>query len=52
VSDEVVPAHLKNDPELWSGCVSGAFHELDFLKRLEAVGRIGVLSGVFNTTDK
>ena len=42
VSDEVVPAHLKNDPELWSGCVSGAFHELDFLKRLEAVGFYGI----------
>ncbi|MFP6656467.1 MAG: methyltransferase domain-containing protein, partial [Myxococcota bacterium] len=38
VSDEDVPSHLKNDPELWSGCVSGAFQELDFLKRLEAAG--------------
>jgi ubiquinone/menaquinone biosynthesis C-methylase UbiE len=38
VSDEVVPNHLKNDPELWSGCVSGAFQELDFLRRLEAAG--------------
>ncbi len=42
VSDEVVPAHLKNDPELWSGCVSGAFQELDFLKRLEAAGFYGI----------
>ena len=42
VSDEVVPEHLKNDPELWSGCVSGAFHELDFLERLEAVGFYGI----------
>jgi arsenite methyltransferase len=42
VSDEVVPEHLKNDPELWSGCVSGAFHELDFLKRLEAAGFYGI----------
>ena len=42
VSDEVVPAHLKNDPELWSGCVSGAFHELDLLKRLEAIGFYGI----------
>jgi len=41
VSDEVVPEHLKNDPELWSGCVSGAFHELDFLERLEEAGFYG-----------
>ena len=42
VSDEVVPTHLKNDAELWSGCVSGAFQELDFLKRLEAAGFYGI----------
>ncbi len=42
VSDEVVPQHLKNDPELWSGCISGAFQELDFLERLEAVGFYGI----------
>lgn len=42
VSDEVVPAHLKNNAELWSGCVSGAFHELDFLERLEAAGFYGI----------
>lgn len=43
VSDEVVPAKLKNDPELWSGCVSGAFQELDLLRRLEAVGFYGIV---------
>ncbi|MBJ21400.1 MAG: methyltransferase domain-containing protein [bacterium] len=42
VSDEIVPEHLKNDPELWSGCVSGAFHEFDFLRRLEAAGFYGI----------
>jgi len=42
VSDEVVPEHLKNDPELWSGCVSGAFQELDFLRRLEEAGFHGI----------
>ncbi|MEE8166405.1 MAG: methyltransferase domain-containing protein [Myxococcota bacterium] len=42
VSDEVVPEHLKNDPELWSGCVSGAFHELDLLRRLEDTGFYGI----------
>jgi SAM-dependent methyltransferase len=42
VSDEIVPEHLKNDPELWSGCVSGAFQELDVLRRLEAAGFYGI----------
>ncbi len=42
VSDEVVPEHLKRDPELWSGCISGAFHELDLLRRLEAAGFYGI----------
>jgi len=42
VSDEPVPQHLKEDPELWSGCISGAFHELDLLRQLEAVGFHGV----------
>lgn len=32
VSDEHVPTHLKDDGELWSGCISGAFQELDFLQ--------------------
>lgn len=31
VSDEVIPDELKQDAELWSGCISGAFHEKDFL---------------------
>lgn len=30
VSDKVIPAHLKQDAELWSGCISGAFHEHEF----------------------
>jgi SAM-dependent methyltransferase len=42
VSDETVPEHLKQDPELWSGCVSGAFQEHDLLRRLEAVGFYGI----------
>ncbi len=25
VSDEDIPEHLRNDPELWSGCISGSF---------------------------
>jgi ubiquinone/menaquinone biosynthesis C-methylase UbiE len=35
VSDEPVPDHLKNDPELWSGCVSGAFQEEELLRAFE-----------------
>ena len=38
VSDEDVPEHLQNDPELWSGCVSGAFREDRFLKAFEDAG--------------
>ena len=42
VSDEEVPEHLRNDPELWSGCVSGAFHEQEILRELEAAGFYGI----------
>jgi arsenite methyltransferase len=35
VSDEAVPEHLVNDPNLWSACVSGAFQEEDFLRAFE-----------------
>jgi ubiquinone/menaquinone biosynthesis C-methylase UbiE len=42
VSDEPVPQHLKEDPELWSGCISGAFGELDLLRQLEAAGFHGI----------
>jgi ubiquinone/menaquinone biosynthesis C-methylase UbiE len=38
VSDQVVPAHLQADPDLWSGCISGAFEESDFLQRFGDVG--------------
>lgn len=42
VSDEVVPEHLQNDPELWSGCISGAYQEQDFLKAFEEAGFYGI----------
>jgi arsenite methyltransferase len=32
VSDGPVPAALKQDPELWSGCISGAFQAGEFLR--------------------
>jgi len=42
VSDEFVPEHLQNDPELWSGCISGAFQESEFLKAFERAGFYGI----------
>jgi len=35
VSDEPVPEHLTQDPDLWSACVSGAFQEEAFLRALD-----------------
>ncbi len=31
ISDEVSPVHLKEDAHLWSGCISGAFQEKEFI---------------------
>ena len=42
VSDEFVPEHLRNDPHLWSGCISGAFQEKQFSEAFLAAGFIGV----------
>jgi SAM-dependent methyltransferase len=42
VSDEDVPEHLRRDPHLWSGCVSGAFREDEFLEAFEEAGFHGV----------
>ena len=30
--------HLQRDPELWSGCISGAWQEDEFLKAFEQLG--------------
>ncbi len=38
VSDEPVPEKLKQDAELWSGCIAGAFHEAAFLAAFERAG--------------
>jgi ubiquinone/menaquinone biosynthesis C-methylase UbiE len=35
VSDEAVPDEMQNDPELWSGCISGALTEQAFLEAFE-----------------
>ena len=42
VSDESVPEHLAKDQELWTGCVSGAFFEEDFLKAFEDAKFYGI----------
>ena len=42
VSDEDVPAHLQNNAELWSGCISGAFREDAFLEAFEEAGFYGL----------
>jgi SAM-dependent methyltransferase len=42
VSDEDVPDELQADPELWSGCISGALREDLFLKAFEDAGFYGI----------
>ncbi|MEP7071624.1 MAG: methyltransferase domain-containing protein [Verrucomicrobiota bacterium] len=42
VSDEEVPEHLQSDPELWSGCISGALTETGILDAFGAAGFYGI----------
>ena len=42
VSDEPVPEELQDDPELWSGCISGALTEEGFLAAFENAGFYGI----------
>lgn len=42
VSDETVPESMQQDPLLWSGCLSGAFREDEFLQAFEAAGFHGI----------
>lgn len=42
VCDEEVPQHLQDDPKLWSGCISGAFREDEFLQAFEEAGFHGI----------
>ena len=42
VCDEQVPERLQNDPELWSGCISGAFVERDFFQTFADAGFYGM----------
>ena len=42
VSDEEVPQEMQNDAELWTGCISGALMEEDFLAAFEHAGFYGI----------
>jgi len=42
VSDEFVPAHMKKDQKLWSGCISGALQEHEFLEAFVNAGFVAV----------
>ncbi len=42
VSDESVPVELQGDPELWSGCISGAYREDSFLEAFDRAGFYGM----------
>lgn len=42
VSDEPVPAELQQDPQLWTGCISGALNEAGFLQAFEEAGFHGI----------
>lgn len=45
VSDKSVPESMQQDPELWSGCISGAYREDRFVQAFEQAGfqRVHVL---------
>jgi SAM-dependent methyltransferase len=42
VADEDVPERLRDDPQLWSGCISGAFREDLLLRAMEEAGFHGI----------
>jgi len=42
VSDEDVPEEVKHDPELWSGCIAGAYREDAFLDAFDRTGFYGM----------
>ena len=41
-SDEEVPEEMQNDPELWSGCISGALTEEGFIAAFVNAGFYGI----------
>lgn len=42
ISDQHVPTSLQDDPTLWSGCISGAFEEKEFLQAFLDAGFVAV----------
>lgn len=42
VSDEDVPVEMQRDPELWSGCIAGAYREDAFLDAFDRAGFYGM----------
>lgn len=42
VCDEIPSAEMKADPKMWSGCISGAFGETEFLDVLSDAGFHGI----------
>ena len=42
VADEDIPQHLQDDPTLWSGCISGAWREDEFIAEFERAGFHGM----------
>jgi len=42
VADEDVPEAMRRDPQLWSGCISGAFREDEFLQAFADAGFHGI----------
>jgi hypothetical protein len=42
VADDDVPDQLQRDPQLWSGCISGAYREDIFLRAFEEAGFHGI----------
>ena len=42
VSDDEVPHEMQQDPTLWSGCISGALREDQFLRAFEDAGFYGI----------
>jgi arsenite methyltransferase len=42
VCDRPVPESMQKDPELWAGCISGAFEEAEFLQAFELAGFHGI----------
>ena len=42
ICDEKVPQHLQDDAHLWSGCISGAFQEKEFIDAFLAAGFVSV----------